>query len=155
MRRKSALRGKPLARPNSHVPTERDEGAPTGEGSTPKGRVNGLPRKATMKRGRLAARSAKTKDKYEREGGRRDVVAAMLQAGPLCAAGYAIGGSVCARLAVDVHEILPRSAGGSIVDATNLLRVCRACHRWIHEHPKEARALGLLASRYDRTDDDT
>lgn len=53
------------------------------------------------------------------------------------------------RAAVDVHEIKPRSAGGSIYDPDNCLGVCRLDHIWIHEHPVEARQLGLLAHSWD------
>jgi len=115
-------------------------------------RKTAIKRTATpMRKTPLAPRSAKMTETYERAGGRRDIVAAMLADGALCEAGPIIGVAshavACAKFARDVHEILPRSAGGSIVEATNLLRVCRACHRWIHTNPKAARAMGLLASR--------
>lgn len=48
----------------------------------------------------------------------------------------------------DVHELMPRSAGGSITERDNCIAVCRTCHRWIHEHPAASRRLGLLKSRY-------
>lgn len=54
----------------------------------------------------------------------------------------------CAMRSEDVHEILARSAGGSIVEDGNVLAVCRACHTWIGDHPREATALGLRKSRY-------
>ncbi len=59
-------------------------------------------------------------------------------------------GHRCDGLSVDVHEILARSAGGSILDEANCLCVCRADHLWIGDHPKEALALGLRASRYGK-----
>jgi hypothetical protein len=61
--------------------------------------------------------------------------------------------SECARLPCDVHELLARSAGGSILDDKNVLAVCRRCHDWIGAHPKEALALGLRRSRYARRND--
>jgi len=59
-------------------------------------------------------------------------------------------GIICSGNAVpmDVHELLPRSAGGSILDRANCIAVCRACHRFAHTNPKVARAAGVLRSRY-------
>lgn len=51
----------------------------------------------------------------------------------------------CSNLGTDMHEILTRARGGSATDPVNILLVCRACHRWIHEHPAEALRLGYLA----------
>lgn len=117
----------------------------------------------------MARRSKKTRDLYEREGGRRDVVARILKERPLCEAGWVIGrhqkGLVrrperresdpvykhCQGFSVDVHEIKRRSGGGSILDDANLLAVCRFCHDWAGAHPKAAIALGLSASRYPST----
>jgi hypothetical protein len=56
--------------------------------------------------------------------------------------------NVCQGRAVDGHELLARSAGGSIIDAGNILLVCRRCHDWIGERPREATVLGLRRSRY-------
>ncbi len=58
------------------------------------------------------------------------------------------GGQVC-RLchrerAVDAHELLMRSQGGSITDAANIVPLCRACHDWIHAHPRLAYMQGWL-----------
>ena len=58
----------------------------------------------------------------------------------LAGAGIATG---CDGRADDGHELLRRSKGGSIVDLENVRPVGRACHRWITEHPTEARRLGL------------
>jgi 5-methylcytosine-specific restriction endonuclease McrA len=94
------------------------------------------PRKKPMRQ-----RSARRADTYAREGGRREIVSRILGAFSRC--------QRCKFAdAVDVHEVLPRSAGGSILDEDNLRAVCRTCHRWIHEHPKEATASGWLVSRY-------
>jgi hypothetical protein len=49
-----------------------------------------------------------------------------------------------------VHEILSRSAGGSILDEANCLCVCRQCHTWVGDFPNEATALGLRQSRWNR-----
>lgn len=70
---------------------------------------------------------------------RRTVIAAMAEAP---------GGQVCARCsaarAVDPHERLMRSQGGSIVDPANIVALCRACHDWVHLHPAAAYQLGWL-----------
>lgn len=53
-------------------------------------------------------------------------------------------GGVCTRRAVEIHEPLPRSLGGSILDRANSVAICRQCHRWVHDNVKEACQLGLL-----------
>jgi 5-methylcytosine-specific restriction endonuclease McrA len=45
----------------------------------------------------------------------------------------------------DAHEIVPRSAGGSITDRANIAFLCRPCHRWIGDNPAQAMADGWLA----------
>lgn len=103
---------------------------------------------------------------------RRELVASMLAKHARCQAGAVILGhlfTLDAGLAVgggtwravrtgltcagegapqDVHELLRRSAGGSITDESNCIAVCRVCHEWIHANPAAARKLGLLKSRY-------
>jgi hypothetical protein len=55
----------------------------------------------------------------------------------------------CGGRSVDVHEILARSAGGDILDETNVLAVCRQIHQFIGDAPLLALALGLRRSRYN------
>ena len=55
--------------------------------------------------------------------------------------------AACTIHSADVHEILARSAGGSIVEDSNVLAVCRSCHNWIGRFPQQATALGLRRSR--------
>lgn len=43
----------------------------------------------------------------------------------------------------DIHEIVRRSQGGSILDEKNLLAVCRSCHNRIGNYPQLAFDLGL------------
>jgi 5-methylcytosine-specific restriction endonuclease McrA len=43
----------------------------------------------------------------------------------------------------DVHEIIRRSQGGSILDENNVLAVCRPCHVRIGNYPQLAFDLGL------------
>lgn len=109
----------------------------------------GLSRSTPLKRSsRLAPRSAKTTAKYAGSGsaeGRRALVARLLAERPRCQATIA---NVCTGDSVDVHELLARSAGGSILDESNCICCCRSCHRWIGDHPLEALARGLRLSRY-------
>jgi hypothetical protein len=45
---------------------------------------------------------------------------------------------------VDVHEVISRGRGGSILDEANLLCVCRPCHQRITTHPAEGEETALL-----------
>lgn len=47
------------------------------------------------------------------------------------------------RRSSDVHEILRRSQGGSILDESNVLAVCRECHTRIGNNPALSFELGL------------
>ena len=81
---------------------------------------------------------------------RRTMVREELARRELCEAGATIrfGGhrSLCAGLAVDLHEPLTRARGGGILDPANTVAVCRSCHDWIHDNPTAAADLGLLRS---------
>lgn len=91
--------------------------------------------------------SAKRKATFRARAECRKVVLA--RCGEVCEACPKIGPDGPQRVAVQVHEIVPRSAGGSITDPTNCLGVCERCHQWIHEHPVEARQLGLLRTSWE------
>jgi hypothetical protein len=56
---------------------------------------------------------------------------------------------VCVGKAVDVHEVKTRGRGGSILDEENLRCLCRPCHQYVTEHPKEAHALGLVVHAWE------
>ena len=58
---------------------------------------------------------------------------------------------------VDIHEIVRRSQGGSILEESNLLAVCRECHRRIGNHPQLAFDLGLAKHGWTlgKEDDDS
>jgi hypothetical protein len=108
------------------------------------------------KRARLKPRSAKRAKLYREE--RVPLVVTMLaegpcQAGPLITRWLDAGGREgehapefggCGGAAEHIHEVLPRARGGSIIDRSNLRRVCFECHRFIHDNQKTSRALGLL-----------
>jgi len=55
---------------------------------------------------------------------------------------------ICTGRAVDMHEVLPRSAGGDPTGETNILNVCRPCHSWITDYPNLAASLGLHEFRW-------
>ena len=57
----------------------------------------------------------------------------------------------CTGKSVDVHERLNRSQGGKIVggEPTDYLALCRACHTWVTEHPKESYELGYSVHRWE------
>lgn len=52
---------------------------------------------------------------------------------------------VCIGEAHHAHHVLPRSRGGPDT-LENLVSLCGPCHVWVHGHPDEATALGLLRS---------
>jgi len=51
----------------------------------------------------------------------------------------------CTGKATDVHHKAGR--GENHLNISTWLAVCRSCHRWIEEHPNEAKELGLSQSR--------
>jgi len=59
-------------------------------------------------------------------------------------------GPDCDGLAVDAHEVVRRSQGGSITDADNILLVCRPCHERIDTHPEWAVDVGGALTREQR-----
>jgi len=50
----------------------------------------------------------------------------------------------------DVHELIRRSQGGSILDPDNVLAVCRPCHTRIGNYPQLAFDLGLAKHGWER-----
>lgn len=47
---------------------------------------------------------------------------------------------------VDVHERLTRARGGNILDPVqaHMVTLCRPCHDWATQHPREAEARRLM-----------
>lgn len=85
---------------------------------------------------------------------RREFVKEILSRYPLCQACpiFAQNNGLVTfihRPSVDVHELVRRSQGGSIVDASNVLAVCRDCHRRIGNEPALAFSLGLAKHSWD------
>lgn len=50
----------------------------------------------------------------------------------------------------DIHEVVTRARGGSILDRKNLRAICRSCHTFITTHPAQAEAEGLMAHSWER-----
>jgi len=101
-------------------------------------------KRSPLKRtGRLRSRSKKTEAKYRV---RRKLVEELLSTRTRCEAGIE---GICTSRSVDVHEIKTRGRGGSILDRANLLCLCRPCHQYVTEHPKEAHALGLVVHAWE------
>lgn len=46
-----------------------------------------------------------------------------------------------------VHEVVTRARGGSIIDEENCRALCSDCHGWIHDHPRLATEEGWLKRR--------
>lgn len=108
-----------------------------------------------MKRGaKLKPRSKKMEARYagdDENEGRRALVRRLLEVdvdGVARAECRARIIDVCTGTAHDVHEILARSGGGSILDEANCIPVCRSCHGFIGDNPRKARALGLRRSQH-------
>lgn len=93
----------------------------------------------------LRRRSAKKELQYEE---RRPFVAKILSERVLCEACKLFAThdgktTFNQHLSHDVHEIVRRSQGGSILDEKNVLAVCRPCHVRIGNNPQLAFDLGL------------
>lgn len=70
---------------------------------------------------------------------RRTLVARLLTERPVCERCFS------AR-STDVHELLSRARGGSILEEDNLACLCRPCHSWVTTNPAAATAEGWLRS---------
>ena len=104
-----------------------------------------------MKRSRLMPRSKKMSKVYVE---RRKLVEKLLKEHPQCEAQVP---DVCTGKSVDVHEVLARSQGGSILERCSTdsdgswiqcIAVCRACHDFIGREVKQATEMGLRRRRY-------
>jgi 5-methylcytosine-specific restriction endonuclease McrA len=72
---------------------------------------------------------------------RRRLVASLLEERPTC--------QRCQQArSTEVHELLSRARGGSILDVENCVALCHGCHSWITTHPAAATAEGWLRSRW-------
>ena len=102
----------------------------------------------------LAKRSVKTTEKYV---ARRALVSNMLEDRPLCEACrlYAAFDNRLTSVndAVDIHEVVLRSQGGDILDASICMPVCRPCHMRVDEDREVAMLVGLYVPSFAYTDD--
>lgn len=96
--------------------------------------------KPTAKQKRLPSRSHK-RIKEEAEYSKKRVP--FLEQHSRCQASLT---GICTHYSTDVHHTKGGSERGiSFLDQESWLAVCRACHQWIHEHPRQAREMGLLS----------
>lgn len=81
---------------------------------------------------------------------RAEIVLAARQRDGGCVARELVPDVACSGT-LDGHERIPRSAwpGGHLI-LTNVVTVCRAHHRWIDHHEREAHALGLHGYSWER-----
>jgi len=112
-----------------------------------------LKRSGGLKRGSpLKVRSKKREAEYVE---RRKLVAKMLDDHRYCQACpvFARHDGVIAytrRGSVDIHELVRRSQGGSILDESNCIAVCRECHVRIGNYPQLAFELGLAKHGWEK-----
>jgi hypothetical protein len=100
----------------------------------------------------LRKRSKKKEAEYRL---RRPFVADMLDRFPWCYACKVFAGHDGVAIftqnrACDVHELVRRSQGGSILDEDNCVTVCRPCHTRIGNYPQLAFDLGLAKHGWER-----
>ena len=85
-------------------------------------------------------RSKKMEAKYRK---RRSLVAQMLDEKPVCE-------RCSAARSTDIHEVVSRARGGSILDPANLVALCRQCHSFITQNPLVAEAEGWSKHSWER-----
>lgn len=88
---------------------------------------------------------------------RRPLVKRLLEERPWCEAcpvfaSYDEKVTYARQRSMDIHEIVRRSQMGSILDESNLLAVCRSCHRRIGNYPQLAFDLGLAKHGWEVDD---
>jgi len=96
-----------------------------------------------VKRSRLKPISAKRKSQTK---ARRELIAAVMERDRNSCQARIEG---CSHHATDVHELKTRARGGSILEMSNCIALCRSCHSWITEHPAWASAHGFMLHSWD------
>lgn len=99
----------------------------------------------------MRRRSKKTEQKYRL---RRPLVEKLLSDRPYCEACPVFAQhdglvTYVRNMSNDVHEIIRRSQGGSILSEDNLMTVCRKCHQRIGNYPQLAFELGLAKHAWE------
>lgn len=108
---------------------------------------------ASIKRRKpIARRSKKTEAKYVE---RRKLVEKVLREKPFCEACPVFAkhdgkSTFVQKRSTDLHELVRRSQGGSILDESNIIAVCRPCHSRIGNHPQLAFDLGLAKRGWEK-----
>lgn len=59
----------------------------------------------------------------------------------------------CTGRSIDVHEILTRAHGGSIIDRENVAALCRRCHGFITVNPEWSLLNGWMLSSWSNKED--
>lgn len=100
----------------------------------------------------MRRRSKKREEEYIE---RRKIVKQMLEDSPFCEACPIFAKhdqkiTYIRRGSVDVHELVRRSQGGSILETSNLMAVCRECHNRIGAEPALAFELGLARHGWEK-----
>lgn len=90
----------------------------------------------------MRPRSKKMQQKYVE---RRKLVAELLEKYPVCQRCQAWSST-------EVHEILSRARGGSILDPDNCVALCHSCHHWITTNPLAAKASGWLKNSWEKNE---
>jgi len=119
---------------------------------TPLKRTESLKTGSLKRGGKINHRSEKMKKTYEQ---RRPFVEKVLSENPYCQACGVFAkhdGKVTfvQNKSVDVHELVRRSQGGSILDESNVIAVCRPCHQRIGNYPELAINLGLSKHSWEK-----
>lgn len=101
-----------------------------------------------MKRTRVRRQSEKALSNRER---RRQVVAAVRRRDSNRCRGRDVVPDVFCNGDLEPHELILRSGWhDGIYDIDNVLLLCHAHHRWTHDNPDAAHAVGLRKWSYER-----
>lgn len=60
--------------------------------------------------------------------------------------------AICTGQATDIHHTMGR--GVYLLKTNTWIPVCRHCHNWIENHPKQAKELGFSSSRLENKSED-
>ena len=93
-----------------------------------------------MNRKPIRPRSKKMEMLYATK--RRNLVKRLLAERPICQ-------RCLSDRSQDIHELKSRARGGSITEVDNLVALCRSCHNWVTQNPKEAKEQGWLKNSWE------
>lgn len=93
-----------------------------------------------MNRKPIRPRSKKMEMLYATK--RRNLVKRLLAERPICQ-------RCLSDRSQDIHELKSRARGGSITEIDNLVALCRSCHNWVTQNPKEAKEQGWLKNSWE------